>query len=206
MAGILQVCRINGGTFMPALLSRLLWAIVTAFLIEASAAWSTEVSGQVAMVDGDTLWVGSQEIRIHGIDAPETSQKCQLPKGTWDCSGGAINALASMIDGKTVTCASNEIDQYGRLIARCSTDEVPDIGARLVAGRRGLGLREVFDRLYPARERAARQEGRHLAIEDPATLGIPRKALGDCDAEWLIGLGFWPPAPPMLRRAGSFFA
>jgi endonuclease YncB( thermonuclease family) len=36
------------------------------------------VTGPAVIVDGDTLWVGSQETRIHGIDAPETSQSCRL--------------------------------------------------------------------------------------------------------------------------------
>jgi endonuclease YncB( thermonuclease family) len=110
-------------------------AVITAAIfnpIEVSVA--SEVSG--AAVDGDTLSIGSQEVRVHGIDAPETSQRCQLPKGTWDCSGAAISALASMIEGKAVRCVGHEIDQYGRLIAKCSTIGVPDIGAVLVA--RGL--------------------------------------------------------------------
>jgi endonuclease YncB( thermonuclease family) len=55
------------------------------------------------------------------------------PKGTWDCSGAVIAVLGSMVDGKTVQSAGNEVDQYGRLIAHCSTEEIPDIGARLVA-------------------------------------------------------------------------
>lgn len=38
-----------------------------------------------------------------------------------------------MTDGKTVTCQGSERDQYGRLIARCSTEDEPDIGAKLVA-------------------------------------------------------------------------
>lgn len=92
-----------------------------------------EVSGRVAIVDGDTLWVGSQEIRIHGIDAPETSQKCQLPQGTWDCSSAAVTVLRAIVEGRAVRCAGHELDQHGRLIARCGTDEVPDIGAQLVA-------------------------------------------------------------------------
>ena|SRR5260221_13506745 len=108
-------------------------AIISAFLAQAGDALSMEVSGPAVIVDGDTLWVGSQEVRIHGIDAPETSQKCQLPKGTWDCSGAAIAALASMIEGKAVRCVGDEVDQYGRLIALCSTNAVPDIGAQLVA-------------------------------------------------------------------------
>jgi hypothetical protein len=79
---------------MRALRFRLLSAIVVGFLAQTGAAASMEVSGRGAIVDGDTLWVGSQEVRIHGIDAPVTSQKCQLPKG-------------------------RGIAQYGRLIARC---------------------------------------------------------------------------------------
>ncbi|QIG47082.1 hypothetical protein G5V57_04575 [Nordella sp. HKS 07] len=41
-----------------------------------------------------------------------------------------------MTDGKTVTCEGRELDDYGPLIARCSTDDVSDIGAKLVS--RGL--------------------------------------------------------------------
>ncbi len=78
------------------------------------------VSGAATIVDGDTLWVGGTEIRIHGIDAPETSQLCQLPTGTWDCASAASAALQAVTQGKTVTCAGHEIDLYGRLIARCS--------------------------------------------------------------------------------------
>lgn len=91
-----------------------------------------EVAGAARVVDGDTLEIGAQVIRIHGIDAPEASQTCQLPKGTWDCSTAAVNLLRAMIEGKEVRCAGHEFDQYERLIARCATDEVPDIGAQLV--------------------------------------------------------------------------
>jgi endonuclease YncB( thermonuclease family) len=38
-----------------------------------------------------------------------------------------------MIEGKAVHCVGHELDQYGRLIAKCSTNGFPDIGARLVA-------------------------------------------------------------------------
>jgi hypothetical protein len=41
-----------------------------------------------------------------------------------------------MTEGKAVRCIGDENDQYGRLIAKCSTIGVPDIGATLVA--RGL--------------------------------------------------------------------
>lgn len=37
-----------------------------------------------------------------------------------------------MVEGNEVRCAGREFDQYGRLIARCATGEVPDIGAQFV--------------------------------------------------------------------------
>ena len=94
--------------------------LLLAIVLAASAATAIdcqamEVAGPARVVDGDTLEIGSQAIRIHGIDAPESAQKCQLPKGTWDCSSAAIEALANMIEGKAVRCIGNEIDQYGRL-------------------------------------------------------------------------------------------
>lgn len=114
---------------------RILLLLVTATGLfgQVGAVRSTEVSDPPRIVDGDTIEIGPQAIRIHGIDAPETGQKCQLPKGTWDCAHAAIAALAAMTDGKTVTCEGSELDDYGRLIARCSTEGEPDIGAKLVA-------------------------------------------------------------------------
>lgn len=91
------------------------------------------VTGSAIIVDGDTMRIGGEEIRVYGIDAPETAQKCQAPKGTWDCAQAVIDAVAAMTAGKTVRCEGQERDQYGRLIARCSTDDEPDIGARLVS-------------------------------------------------------------------------
>jgi endonuclease YncB( thermonuclease family) len=79
-------------------------ALALCLLVPPVPAGAMEASGPAVIVDGDTLWVGGQEVRIHGIDAPETSQKCQLPKGTWDCPGAAIDALANMIEGKAVRC------------------------------------------------------------------------------------------------------
>lgn len=115
-------------------LPRLLLALAAAALLAPGAiAQTIETAGPAVIVDGDTIEIGAQAIRIHGIDAPETGQKCQLPKGTWNCSKAAINALAKMTAGKTVRCVGHEFDDYGRLIARCRTEAEHDIGARLVS-------------------------------------------------------------------------
>lgn len=111
-------------------------------LIPGPAAHAAAASGKATIIDGDTISVMMDGgtvfarpivVRIHGIDAPETGQKCQLPKGTWDCSRAAIKALAAMAEGKVVVCDPRGRDDYGRLIGKCSTKGEPDIGAKLVA-------------------------------------------------------------------------
>ena len=64
----------------PSHAPHLLGGNVTSFLVLASVAWSMEVAGPARIVDGDTLEIEHQAIRIHGIDAAESGQRCQLPK------------------------------------------------------------------------------------------------------------------------------
>ena len=66
--------------------------------------------GQQA-VDGDTLRMCAESIRLFGIDAPE---------------------LAALIAGRNVECTSEARDRYGRTVATCTADG-DDIGAAMVA-------------------------------------------------------------------------
>lgn len=111
-------------------------------LIPGPAAHAAAASGKATIIDGDTMSITLNGgtvfarpivVRIYGIDAPETGQKCQRPKGTWNCSQAAIDALAKMTAGKTVHCDPRGRDEYKRLIAKCSTKGERDIGAKLVA-------------------------------------------------------------------------
>src|SRR5262249_61381782 len=51
------------------------------------------IEGSATVTDGDTIRVGDTRIRLHGIDAPETSQTCNAAGGgAWACGAGGARA------------------------------------------------------------------------------------------------------------------
>lgn len=82
-----------------------------------------DVSGRGRPIDGDSLWVGTQEVRLRGIDAPEGRQTCRRNGTLWRCGDAAHDALNQMISGETVVCAVSERDRYGRLLANCRVSD-----------------------------------------------------------------------------------
>ena len=80
----------------------------------------TGPSGQPRIIDGDSIRIVGETIRLVGIDAPEGRQLCQNPKGQdWACGRQATSALRKLIAGRDVQCTGSERDRGGRLLAVC---------------------------------------------------------------------------------------
>ncbi len=79
-----------------------------------------DMAGVASVIDGDTIEVHGQRIRLHGIDAPESRQLCRLDGKPWQCGKDAANALADKIGRRPVTCEDLGRDRYDRIIARCT--------------------------------------------------------------------------------------
>jgi endonuclease YncB( thermonuclease family) len=90
-----------------------------------------ELTGVAEAIDGDSLRLAGEEIRLEGIDAPELQQTCRLGDRADPCGRTARAALRRLLAGGLVTCVSKERDRYGRLLARCRVRGV-DVNAALV--------------------------------------------------------------------------
>ena len=71
------------------------------------------------MVDGGTIKIDGERIRLHGIAAPEIRQLCRLEGDPWECGKRAASALADKVRDQLVTCEEKDRDRYGRMVARC---------------------------------------------------------------------------------------
>ena len=84
--------------------------------------------GVATVVDGDTLDIHGQRIRLHGIDAAESGQSCRTSDGTpWRCGQRAALALSDRLGRSPVTCTVRDTDRYGRLVAVCNQGDGTDI-------------------------------------------------------------------------------
>lgn len=78
------------------------------------------IQGVASVVDADTLDIHGMRIRLHGVDAPESSQTCRDEQGiAWRCGQRAALALSDKIGRQPVSCLQTDTDRYGRVVAEC---------------------------------------------------------------------------------------
>lgn len=122
----------------------------------------------VHVIDGDSLRIGAEEIRIAGIDAPEYRQTCgDGAGGQWPCGKAAREELARIAGAGGLSCTARARDRHGRTLADCRTgagdvaDAMARAGLALGAGDERFDGREA----EIAEARAARRgiwRGPHL--------------------------------------------
>ena len=85
---------------------------------------SKTILGQAKIIDGDTIHIKSNKIRLHGIDAPETKQTCKIDNEEWYCGKQSTKELKNLINNQKVECVTNDVDRYNRYIAVCFVNEI----------------------------------------------------------------------------------
>ncbi|MCH8113334.1 MAG: thermonuclease family protein [Proteobacteria bacterium] len=99
-----------------------------------------DVTGVARVIDGDSLELAGERIRLHGIDAPESRQSCLIDSRRWQCGIYAAKILADFINNRPVTCDDLGRDRYERIIARCTVAD-DDIGSWMVSEELALAYR-----------------------------------------------------------------
>ena len=120
------------------------------------------LEGVAKVIDGDTIEIAGNRIRLHGIDALEGRQRCRRADGTsWACGREAARALRGMIAGSRVSCRIHGRDQYGRALGTCYANGA-DLNRRMVGEGHASAYRH-YSRRYVGEERSARtaRKGMH---------------------------------------------
>lgn len=84
---------------------------------------STTLQGPAFVIDGDTVVIQKNQIRLFGVDAPEMDH----PHGK-----NAKWALVNLCKGKTIRAEVTEQDAYGRSVAKCYLHDGRDLSAEMV--------------------------------------------------------------------------
>lgn len=127
---------------------------------------TTIIGGKTRAIDGDTLEIKGQRVRLQGIDAPEKGQSCRDASGkSYPCGVAATEALRHRVGGSDVSCALEpERDRYERALGVCSVDGA-DLNAWLVAQGHALAHRR-YSLEYVDEEEAARAGRRGIWAGD----------------------------------------
>ena len=136
--------------FGDAMLAAIILGLMSAAALTFSGSQLRGLPGQTKVVDGDSLRIGTQDIRLWGIDAPELKQQCRNRQGTYACGRDARLKLIALVKNVTIDCDGLGADRYQRLLAVCRTAG-QDINSVLVSG----GFAYAYG-WYVAEENAAR--------------------------------------------------
>jgi endonuclease YncB( thermonuclease family) len=137
--------------------------LTVALVLTVTLARAAELNGPAHVVDGNRVTIGSQIVRLYGIDAPDEDQMCERRGAAWHCGQDAGWALAERLERHWLLCEIRA-DPPG------PSDDVPaicylegrriDVNAWMVA--QGWALADPGAAVYAAEEQTAQRAGRGL--------------------------------------------
>ncbi len=133
-------------------------AIIVALLPLATPAGAETVTGPARVIDGDTIEVAGERVRLWGLDTPEMRQHCERHGAEYACGEAARDALVDMIASHDVRCEGRGRGYYGRLLGVCWVGSV-NLNQRLVA----TGW-AVIDPRYPSDYHAEQHDAEQTGV------------------------------------------
>lgn len=112
---------------------RFVFASFCMLLLCIAPTQAQSISGIAKAVSGDTLDITGQEVRLHGIDAPEAQQTCLRDGASWPCGAVAREQLATLLANFEVAC-EGVASSTGTIIARCEAGGIDLAESMITAG------------------------------------------------------------------------
>jgi endonuclease YncB( thermonuclease family) len=94
-------------------------ALAACFVAAALPVAANEITGIAQIIDGRTIEIGGQTVRLADIDAPAPGQTCERGGRTYDCAQEATWALAERLGRHWVLCVERRRDAQGVAHATC---------------------------------------------------------------------------------------
>ncbi|WP_246765170.1 thermonuclease family protein [Aminobacter sp. SR38] len=116
--------------------------------------------GRASVVDGDTIEIRGERIRINGIDAPESAQTCTDGSGmNYRCGAVAAAALAEYLEQSSPTrCEFVDRDRYGRFVGNCRRADGKNVAEWLARNGHALDWPRYSNGTYASHQSAAKKE------------------------------------------------
>ena len=103
------------------------------FLNQSIADNNFIISGKAKIIDGDSIMINKNEIRLFDIDSPEYKQICHDNKDNiYECGIAALTYLKKLTLDKKLNCHIVGKDYYDRYLATCFDKKI-NINAQMIA-------------------------------------------------------------------------
>src|SRR5690606_16659735 len=125
-----------------------------------ATASSMTIRGRASVIDGDTIEINGERIRLNGVDAPESSQTCRDSSGKpYRCGAKSAAALDKLLkESSPTTCEFVERDRYGRFVGNCYRADGSSVQELHVRNGWALDWPRYSDGAYAEHQRAAQAE------------------------------------------------
>ncbi|MCR5859757.1 thermonuclease family protein [Mesorhizobium sp. J428] len=132
-------------------------ALVAVLLASVAAHGNEMILGRASVIDGDTIEIAGQRIRLDGIDAPEGWQRCQDAAGAeYRCGAASAKVLDEFLaQSRPTSCRRVSRDRYGRTVAVCTRADGADVASWLVRHGHALDWPKYSKGRYALQQKAA---------------------------------------------------
>lgn len=111
-------------SFLDGLLVILFFTSLIAIVFVLREGQKEHIVGAPDIIDGDSIRIDNQDIRLAGIDAPELRQICKEGDKDFRCGVTAKQHLETLIGNETVDCKIFGNDIYDRMLAACFVGDI----------------------------------------------------------------------------------